>query len=283
MLCKLGNNRGTGFDPSYEEDRLELDDDIQMTFVKDYYDERYEGQNCDFITCRHVLEHIEQPVPFLKSIRKTLSANPDAVVMFEVPNVFFTLRDLAIWDIIYEHCSYFCAASLSEVFARADFEVLDVTPTFNEQFLVIEAKPAASNGHTRPDVQEYLTQAKAYVPEFSKNYKKKLNSYRSNFENFSAAGKKVVLWGSGSKGVTFLNVLGEQNVVDYIVDINPHKQGKYVPGTGQKIISPDYLKEFRPDIVIVMNSIYVDEIKNMIQDMDLSPQIYVDAAELSLI
>ena len=55
-------------------------------------------------------------------------------------------------------------------------------------------------------------------------------------------------------------------VIDYVIDINPHKQGRYVPGTGQKVISPRELAAIRPQIVIAMNPLYTVEIERMIGD-----------------
>ena len=68
------------------------------------------------------------------------------------------------------------------------------------------------------------------------------------------------MWGAGSKGVTFLNMIDSRYQIEYVIDINPRKHGKYIPGTGQKIVSPEFLREYIPDIVIVMNLIYENEI-----------------------
>ena len=52
-------------------------------------------------------------------------------------------------------------------------------------------------------------------------------------------GRRVVLWGGGSKGVTFLNMKGDRDKIEYVIDTNPRKHGKYIPGTGQKIVIDD--------------------------------------------
>ncbi|MEO1671695.1 MAG: hypothetical protein AAFR77_13070, partial [Cyanobacteria bacterium J06631_2] len=79
--------------------------------------------------------------------------------------------------------------------------------------------------------------------------------------------------GAGSKGVTFLNILQEQQQIRYVVDINPHKEKKYIPGTGQEIIAPNFLIDYQPEIVIVMNPIYENEIRQMLNKMRLTPQL----------
>jgi hypothetical protein len=69
----------------------------------------------------------------------------------------------------------------------------------------------------------------------------------------------------GSKGVAFLATLNIQDEIEYAVDINPYKQGTYIAGTGQEIVAPKFLRGYRPDVVIVMNPIYCNEIQ---QDLD---------------
>ncbi len=82
-------------------------------------------------------------------------------------------------------------------------------------------------------------------------------------------GIRPVVWGAGSKGVSFLNVLGTSGVIDYVVDINPHKQGCYIPGTGQQVVSPNALADIKPQVVIAMNPLYTDEIEKMIGERNL--------------
>ena len=79
-------------------------------------------------------------------------------------------------------------------------------------------------------------------------------------EQVRTAGKRVVVWGGGSKGVSFLNAVQSRGTVEYVVDINPHKQNQYVGGTGQKIIPPRFLKDYKPHYVIAMNKNYKEEI-----------------------
>jgi hypothetical protein len=88
-----------------------------------------------------------------------------------------------------------------------------------------------------------------------------------------ATGKKIVVWGGGSKAVAFLATLGLREQIDYVVDINPHKHGKFIPGTGHEVKSPETLRSFQPDAVILMNPIYVNEVGGMLGEMGLSPRI----------
>jgi hypothetical protein len=83
----------------------------------------------------------------------------------------------------------------------------------------------------------------------------------------------VAIWGAGSKGVSFLTTLGVEREVAYAVDINPHKHDKYMAATGQRVVSPESLRDQPPDLVIAMNPIYLDEIGARLAAMDLHPEL----------
>lgn len=89
------------------------------------------------------------------------------------------------------------------------------------------------------------------------------------------SGRRVIIWGAGSKGVSFLNTLPTQDVVAYAVDINPRKEGMHVAGSGQQIVPPTFLPGYRPDNVIIMNANYIDEIGQQLAALGLSAAILV--------
>ena len=265
MLCELGDNTGIGFDPSYDEDRFSKNDNARFKVIQDLYSEKYSDQKADIICCRHVLEHINSPRDFLHSVRRTVGENLNTIVFFEVPNVMFTLKDLGIWDLIYEHCAYFSASSLRYIFQSTGFEVLFQEETFGSQFLCIEAKPTEGSNKKNQYSLDNLESISTCVDAFNKSYTNKVKEWQHDLEKMKQEGQKVVVWGGGSKGVTFLNTLKVKDHIDYIVDINPHKQGMYVAGTGQKIVAPEFLKGYRPDIIIIMNPVYTEEIQKIAQ------------------
>jgi ABC-type Fe3+-hydroxamate transport system substrate-binding protein len=88
-----------------------------------------------------------------------------------------------------------------------------------------------------------------------------------------ADGQTVVIWGGGSKGVAYLLALELGDTVRYAVDINPHKQGKYLAGSGVLVVGPEELREIRPDLVILMNSIYVDEVRADLERLGVPAEV----------
>ena len=266
LLCELGNNRGVGFDPTGDEkggtDRI--------TFIHDVYSERYAEYRGDLVCCRYVLEHIPGPIGFLKMLRRIVGQDRNTVMYFEVPNALFILRDLSAWDIIYEHCSYFSQASLARTFTESGFDVVDLKETYKGQFLGVEATPGHL-GAVAPLKWEALDEMAHQVAVFATRYQGKLEAWWHRLERLKRRGKRAVLWGAGAKGVSFLNIFEALDPVEYVVDINPRKQGKHIAGTGQRIIGPELLPEHRPDVVIVMNPIYRDEIGETVRRFGLRP------------
>lgn len=271
MMCSKQGNRGWGYDPSYVPEEGYTAPNV--TFVQDFYTEKYTHQRADLIVCRHVLEHIEDPDAFIAQVRRAVG-DQKSVVFFEVPNSLWTLRQGGIWDVIYEHCSYYSPLSLAYLFQRHGFKVLAVNEVFGGQFLTIEAVP--DDGADLPqDASVELAQLTADARSFAAHYQTKRDEWQARLAALAAAGKRGVVWGAGSKGVTFLNAMATGDEIAAVVDINPRKQGKYVPGTGQQIVPPLELVNIRPDFVIIMNANYRDEIGKMLADIGISADILV--------
>lgn len=268
MLCEYGDNAGTGFDPSYQPDPA--DQHPAMSFIRDVFSERYASYQADMILSRHVLEHIYQPAAFAQSLRRTIGSRKNTVVFCEVPNLAYILRDTAIWDIIYEHISYFSPHSLGELFTRNGFNTLNLAEAYEGQFLYIEAAPREA-GRPTPDAP-YATPVAALTNQvlgFAQRSQEKLAGWQQQLDALRAAGKRAVVWGAGSKGISFLNMLHVQDEIQYVIDINPRKRNKFITGAGQQIVPPEFLGQYRPDTVIVMNPIYRQEIQKTVDELGL--------------
>ncbi len=275
LLCELGGNQGLGFDPAYDSGReRKLGSAInQVTFVKDYYSEKYTHYKGDFICCRMTLEHIQQTGELIRILCKSLGDRLDTVVFFQVPNVIRILRDCAFEDIYYEHCSYFSPGSLARLFRNYNFNLLNLKTDYHDQYIILEAKQGGNEGAGIFSKENDLKQLHEYVEQFQDKLNLKVNYWHERLEEMNIKKNKTILWGSGSKAVAFLTLLNIYDGIEYIVDINPYRQGYYMPGTGQKIVPPGFIKDYQPDIVIIMNEMYINEIKNDLKKMNLYPKI----------
>ena len=111
------------------------------------------------------------------------------------------------------------------------------------------------------------------IEKFIEIFWSEIEAWKEKLKKIEQSGRRAVLWGAGSKGVTFLNMVGSRSQIEYVIDINTRKYGKYIPGTGQKIVSPEFLREYRPDVAIVMNPIYKNEIQQKLDQLGLSTRL----------
>lgn len=273
LICELGPNKGVGIDPSSVAGAFDGDVSKNLTFIHDYFSERYANQIGDFVCCRHTLEHIYDTAEFLNSVRNAIGNNLNVSVFFEVPDVSRILKEVAFWDIYYEHCSYFTLGSLARLFRFCRFEVTNLVKTYSDQYLQIEAKPVYNKSDKIMEIEESIQTTAADVTNFSANCRDKIEKWLDQIKRIREERKRAVIWGSGSKCVGFMTTLGIENEIEYIVDINPNRHGKFIAGVGKQIVSPEFMKNYRPDIVIVMNPIYCNEIGQMLENMGLSPEL----------
>jgi SAM-dependent methyltransferase len=245
MLCSKGANRGLGFDPSYPSEMPSEVGPAVSINRENFPTYRHSRLDADLVCSRHVLEHIGDPRDFISALRDGLGAQ-QIPVFFEVPNSLYTLRDGGVWDIIYEHRSFFSPSSLGRLFWECDFEPVEVKETYASQFLTIHAMSGRGNAAPSVACPEAL---KRLVEAFSESYKGKIAFWQEQMNALDKSTAKAVGWGAGAKTTTFLNLLRPSSI-DYVVDINPRKQGKFIVGAGQRIVAPEFLTNYCPDIVI---------------------------------
>lgn len=219
------------------------------------------------------MEHIKNTGDFIKIIKSSIRDKPDTVVFFQVPDVIRVLKDMAFWDIYYEHCSYFSPGSLARLFRNNGFDVIDLWKDYDGQYVMLGARLGNINKSKSLLPEEDIKELASKVDFFSNNNKNQLKTWKSYLQKVKQEGRRVVLWGGGSKGVAFLTTLNIQDEVEYVVDINPKKHGTYMAGSGQKIVSPEFLKEYKPDVIIVMNPIYSKEIKDDLDRMGIIAEL----------
>ncbi len=271
LICELGNNRGIGIDPAYLNGRSKPNPNV--SFIKEFYSSEHGNLPNDVIVCRHTLEHIHNTKTFLDTIKQSIQTKNEVIVLFEVPSVVRILKVQAFWDIFNEHCSYFSPGSLARLFKTSGFEVLDLYQEYEEQYLFIEARVSQNSSQQIHAKEESVEQLRKQVNEFVLKINHQLNSYKKLFQKLKNENKKVALWGGGSKSVGFLTHFDEMKVIKLVVDINPHMQGNYIPGIGIQYVSPEFLKSFNPDVIIIMNGIYRNEIREILSKMSLSPEL----------
>lgn len=274
LLCSVGKNRGVGIDPSYVPGRISSPYLDRVSFIRDFYSDQYGDLKGDFVCCRHTLEHIPDTASFLRKVRRSMDLRPAAIAFFEVPDVGRVLQEGAFWDVYYEHCSYFTLDSLARLFRQCGFEVSNLYKGFDNQYLMIEALPVSgSNGNGLSRESDIMGATTSAVADFASRCRTKITTWKNTLGELRKEGHRVAIWGSGSKCVGFLSALESPHEIECVVDINPHRHGKYLPGSGVQIVSPQFLQQYKPHTVIVMNPIYTEEIRKQLSRMGLNPHL----------
>ena len=273
LLCKLGKNQGVGIDPSIITGDLKDPNPNDLQFIRDYFSKKYFDYVNDLVCCRHTLEHIFETVQFIENIRESIQNRLETVSFFEVPDVTRILKEVAFWDIYYEHCSYFTLGSLARLFRLCNFEIEYLSKDYFDQYLLIDLKPVTRKSKKILNVEESIEVTTKNVLDFSANSKQKIGTWKNILRKIKEEQKKAIVWGSGSKCVGFMTTLDVHDEIEFIVDINPLRHGKFIPGVGKQIMSPDSLRTYKPDVVIVMNPVYLEEIQQDLCKMNLFPKL----------
>jgi SAM-dependent methyltransferase len=267
MLAELGGNEGYGFDRVIRHPGTTG----KVTLVKDWYAEPYRRLAPDFVCCKMTLEHVYDVSTFLRSLRRAVGDRPESVIFFMIPEITRILNVRAFWDIYYEHCSYWSPGSLARAFRLAGFDPIKVWTDYGDQYVLIAARSGSGSGDILPNEEPPAALA-AKVRRFTQGVAADRALWRQWLDGLRRAGRKTVLWGGGSKAVAFLTTLDVRAGIEYAVDINPRRSGTFLAGTGQQIVAPEFLAQYRPDVVIVMSPIYLPEIRAQLDNMGVRPQ-----------
>lgn len=226
----------TGFDPTYEGHNEKI--------KKEYFSPDV-GMKAKGLVLRHVLEHIQDPYNFLKLLQTANGGG--GKIYIEVPCFDWICCHDAWFDIFYEHVNYFRIADFYRMFST----VIDSGHLFGGQYLYVVADLATLR---EPSI-DYGNQV-----QFPENFGKSLT------EKVKLSSGDIAIWGGASKGVIFA-LYSERagRSVGAVIDINPAKQGKYLPLTGLLVQSPNTALKSLPRgaSIVVMNSNYLEEIKSM--------------------
>jgi SAM-dependent methyltransferase len=271
-LCEAGDNRGIGFDPAYV--GPDSVDAGRVTFERKFYTTGALDRSPDLVVCRHVIEHVPQPLELLANVRSALGADKPTLLAFETPAVDWILEGTVVQDFFYEHCSYFTASSLRLAFERAGFANYNSQLVFGGQYLWAMAQHRVGGGG--PVAMPQPTATLRAAQRYQDRLQARVSTLASGVGKLAKAGQ-VAVWGAGAKGVTFLNLIDPNaSLVAVAIDINPKKQGRFIAGTGHAIVRPAEALRHHVESVVVMNPNYIDEIRCQLADVGYAGRVYAE-------
>ncbi len=223
-----------------------------------------EGRRADVIHANNVLAHVADTNGFVEGIRILLKDTGVAVI--EAPYVR-DLIDHGEFDTIYhEHLCYFSVTALDRLFRRHDLYLNDIRRlAIHGGSLRLYIEPTEKVGD---NVKKLLAEEDELGVDnypYYEDFRHRVEAIREKMQrilaDLKADGKRIAGYGAAAKGAIMLNYLGAgADLVEYVVDRNVHKQGKYMPGTRNPIFGPERLLEDKPDYVVILPWNFKDEI-----------------------
>ena len=231
-----------------------------------------EGKFADLMLANNALAQVPDLNDFVKGMKILLA--PQGVITVEFPHLMCLMDENQFDTIYHEHFSYFSFIASEKIFAAHELTLFDVEElsTHGGSLRIYARHTEDRSKPVGPAVRELrdreigagLTELATYsgFSERVKETKRKLLEFLISAKR---DGKTVVGYGAPGKGNTLLNYCGiRTDFLDYTVDRNPYKQGKYLPGTHIPIVHPDKIRETKPDYVLILPWNLKDEIRQQL-------------------
>ena len=252
LLASAGGTESVGFDPSYAGAVDHYEGPGSVRVVADTYQAAGRELRPALVVSRHVLEHLTDPGLLLAGLDQWRSCDP--VVYLEVPNADYMVERNAVWDVIYEHPSYFTHKSLGWLCRRHDLSPIVLEASFGGQYLAAHARLG--------DHPTAATPPSAHPADFGRCFDEIRLRWARRLAAERESGGRTAIWGAGSKGVSFVAVVeGAADAIELAVDLNPRKHGQYLPGSGVEVVGPDDSRLSDLSLVLAMNPLYEAEIR----------------------
>jgi len=216
-----------------------------------------QGTRADLLIGNNVLAHVPDLNDFVAGMKILLQ--PQGIITMEFPHLLQLMRENQFDTIYHEHFSYFSLIAVEQIFAAHDLVIFDVEtlPTHGGSLRIYATHYGAP---ISAQVQDLRSQEQAFglgeirtYQGFSEQVKATKRKLLAFLIEAKTQGKTLVGYGAAAKGNTLLNYAGiRQDFIDYVVDRNPHKQHRFLPGTHLPIYPPEKIIETKPDYVIIL-------------------------------
>ena len=218
-----------------------------------------EGRQADLIAGNNVYAHVPDINDFTRGLKAALKAN--GTITLEFPHLMRLIEHTQFDTVYHEHFSYLSLHTVSRIFAAAGLRVCDVEelPTHGGSLRVFgcHAENARVGSASVADVLEAESDAGLQCLAVYEAFQQRADEVKNGLLSFlieqKRAGKKVAAYGAAAKGNTLLNYAGvKPDLLSFVCDAAPSKQGKYLPGSHIPVFAPEKLKSEKPDFVLIL-------------------------------
>jgi 2-polyprenyl-3-methyl-5-hydroxy-6-metoxy-1,4-benzoquinol methylase len=218
-----------------------------------------DGGRADLLIANNVLAHVPNLNDFVAGLRIALA--PGGAITAEFPHLMRLIEEAQFDTIYHEHFSYFSFLTAEHIFAAHGLTVFDVEslPTHGGSLRIYACHADSTREPSQAVLRMRAAERAAGLDSLSvyEGFGARIAQIKRNFVRFlidaKDAGKSIVGYGAAAKGNTLLVTAGiGPDLIDYVVDANPHKQGLYLPGSHIPIFAPERLAESEPDYVVIL-------------------------------
>ncbi len=248
--------------------------DINKELGLEYYNEYFCGDTqfpykAKLITSTNVFQHTEPIRSFVQGIERNLSN--EGLWCLEFPYILTTLANDNYDQVYHEHVYYYCLKNIVDLLEQEGMKIINVSyhDIHAGTLRIISVKRSSQR---QPDstiisllnLEKTLTEE--YCLKWGKQTQGKIQTYKQFIIDLIAKGKSIACFGAAAKGCVFLNSCEiDSGLIRFIIDDTPFKQGKFVPGTGIKVVSREILKTQKPDYLIILAHNFKDYIINSLK------------------
>lgn len=214
----------------------------------------------DLLLGNNILAHVPEINDFVKGLK--IALNDKGIITMEFPHIMNLIENNQFDTIYHEHFSYFSFLTVKSIFKFHNLEIFDVDeiPTHGGSLRIYAKHKEDNTKEISSKVQQLYDleiSKKMNSLDFYKGFQEKANIIKNNLLQFlvekKLKGKRVIAYGAAAKGNTLLNYCGiKKDLIEYVVDLSPHKQGKFLPGSHIPILNEEKIKETRPDFIIIL-------------------------------
>ncbi len=281
-----------GIDPAAQPAKAAREQGIET--INDFFGRKLaeglaaEGRRADVIIANNVVAHVADQNDLVAGMAALLA--DDGIISVEFPYVRDMIDFIEFDTIYHEHLCYFSVTSAQTLFARHGLHLNDVRrlPIHGGSLRLYfgkKSEPSAAVTQLLAEEKELGLDSYAYYESFGERVRAFRQKARDLIGGLKAAGKRIAAYGAAAKGTIMLNYLDlNSRAVEYAVDKNVHKQGRYMPGVRVRIDDPEVLKTDRPDYVMILPWNFRDEIIRQRQDfLEAGGKFIVPIPELEII
>jgi len=227
-----------------------------LRFAQDFVEARHP---VDLIIANNVLAHVPDLNDFVAGV--AISLTPQGVVTVEFPHLLQLVSQCQFDTVYHEHFSYFSFRTVQRILASHGLRIWDVEelPTHGGSLRLWACRADAAHRETAAVAAMLAKESSADMAgmDYYRGFQKKADGIKNDFLAFlldcKRGGKQVAGYGAAAKGNTLLNYAGVRaDLMSYVVDASPHKQGRYLPGSRIPVVAEPHIRESRPAFVVIL-------------------------------